>query len=100
MCSTTLSVSSDIANVTASHIHRGRSGVNGPVVFPLYTGTGAFDPNTPVGGGIMLSAENLVDLLTGYYYVNVHTTAFPGGEIRGQIGAVPQRIYLPTVFRN
>lgn len=32
--------------------------------------------------GVVVKEE---DLLNGMYYVNVHTSAFPGGEIRGQI---------------
>ncbi|MBP6785952.1 MAG: ScyD/ScyE family protein [Candidatus Promineofilum sp.] len=79
----------DIDNVTASHIHQAPVGVNGPVIFPLYLGGGMFDPDHPIGGGLALRAENLVDLLTGYYYVNVHTTDHPSGEIRGQIAPVP-----------
>lgn len=79
---------SDIVSVTASHIHFGPVGVNGPVAHALYTGTGLFDPDNPVSGTVDLSAGELVDLLTGYFYVNVHTSANPGGEIRGQIGGV------------
>ena len=79
----------DIDNVTASHIHKAPVGVNGPIIFPLYMGGGTFDPDHPVGGGVALGAEHLVDLLTGYYYVNVHTTDHPSGEIRGQIAPVP-----------
>ncbi|HRW06750.1 MAG TPA: CHRD domain-containing protein, partial [Caldilineaceae bacterium] len=79
---------SDIISVTASHIHFGPVGVNGPVAHGLYTGTGLFDANNPVSGTVQLSANELVDLLTGYLYVNVHTSANPGGEIRGQIGGV------------
>jgi hypothetical protein len=59
-----------------------------------------FGPGNPVGGGNGLSAPDLVDLLTGYYYVNVHTAAVASGEIRGQIGAVPVHLYLPAVVRN
>lgn len=77
---------SDIVSVTASHIHLGPTGKNGQVLFPLFGGSGSFDPAHPVGGAVSLSAQNWVDLLTGYYYVNVHTSAKPGGEIRGQIG--------------
>lgn len=77
---------SDIVSVTASHIHWGPTGKNGPVIFPLFGGNGSFDPAHPVGGAVTLSAQNWVDLLTGYYYVNVHTSSKPGGEIRGQIG--------------
>lgn len=77
---------SDIMNVTAAHIHAAPAGMNGSSVFTLYDGTGSFDADNPVGGAVSLSAENLVDLLTDYYYVNVHTTANSSGEIRGQIG--------------
>jgi hypothetical protein len=88
---------SDITGVTASHIHKAPVGVNGPVVFPLFMGDGVFDPDNPVGGGVGLGAENLVDLLTGFYYVNVHTEAHPAGEIRGQIGASALLSYMPVV---
>lgn len=77
---------SNIISITASHIHSAPTGKNGPVIFPLYAGSGAFDPTHPVGGAVALTAQNWVDLLTGYYYVNVHTNAKPSGEIRGQIG--------------
>lgn len=91
----------EIDNVTASHIHKGPVGVNGGVVFPLFTGGGTFDPDNPIGGGVNLGAAHLVDLLTGYYYVNVHTTDHPSGEIRGQIGAVPEvhTAILPIIRR-
>ncbi|MEZ4617296.1 MAG: CHRD domain-containing protein [Caldilineaceae bacterium] len=79
---------SDIISITASHIHFGPAGQNGPVAHGLYTGTGSFDPDHPISGTVTLSAKEMVDLLTGYLYVNVHTTANPGGEIRGQIGGV------------
>jgi hypothetical protein len=78
---------SDIDNITMAHIHRAPRGVNGGVIHWLF-GNGqqvVFGPENPAGGGVMLNAEHLVDLLTEYSYVNVHTTEFPGGEIRGQI---------------
>jgi hypothetical protein len=93
----------EIAGITASHIHLGPAGQNGPPVFTLFDGNGLFDPDHPVGAGVMLNAENLVDLLTGYYYVNVHTESYPSGEIRGQINqpsVQEHNIYLPVVFRN
>ena len=87
----------DIDKVTASHIHLGPAGEAGPVVFPLYLGgPPPFDPDNPIGGGVELGAEHLVDLLTAYYYVNVHTTDFPPGEIRGQIVAEPVMVYMPV----
>lgn len=78
---------SDIMSVRAAHIHAAPAGMTGSSVFTLYNGMGSFDADNPVGGAVSLSAENLVDLLTDYYYVNVHTTTNPSGEIRGQISA-------------
>ncbi len=70
---------------TAAHIHPGAVGVNGPVLFPL--------SETAAGSGVWVSAADavLTDaqitlLTTGSLYFNAHSTAFPGGQIRGQIG--------------
>ena len=92
----------DISDITMSHIHKGWPGMNGPVVHWLYhaAGTnaqgGPWDEDNPIGGCLMFNAEHMVDLLTGYYYVNVHTSAYPAGEIRGQIGAL-YRTNTPAV---
>jgi hypothetical protein len=57
-------------------------------VFPLAiagsTISGTYTPTT----------ADLTNLRAGNWYVNIHTTAFPGGEIRGQL--MPAR--LPTTF--
>jgi hypothetical protein len=95
----------DITGITQAHIHLGPRGVNGDIVHWLYDPTGVqapgntFDPDNPVGGSIRLDAENLVDLLTRFYYVNVHTETYPAGEIRGQIFEHHQ-LMLPIIFRN
>ena len=91
----------NIISVTASHIHIGPVGKNGPVVFSLFEqGSGAtLGPNNPVGGCLAINGKNLVDLLTNFWYINVHTTANPGGEIRGQV--TPQsNVYLPLAGKN
>jgi hypothetical protein len=74
-----------VASVTGHHIHRAVAGVNGPVVVNfggVYSGSVTITP--------LLAAE-IVSNPTGFY-VNLHTAAFPGGEIRGQLVQVP-----PTV---
>jgi len=70
---------------TASHIHRGEVGVAGPVVLPL-------DVTAPVTSPItleptVLDSTQRADLMKNLYYVNIHSEAFPGGEIRGQLTA-------------
>ncbi|MBC7776171.1 MAG: CHRD domain-containing protein [Phycisphaerae bacterium] len=68
---------------TAAHIHNAATGVSGPVVTPLSTGL----PNTYVGDldFSALPADFLQKLKDKLLYVNVHTAANPGGEIRGQL---------------
>ena len=65
---------------TASHLHIGAVGVNGGVILPL----AAAGPNAFTGSGV-LSAANVAALTSAGTYVNVHTAANPGGEIRGQV---------------
>ncbi len=40
---------------------------------------------SPAQGSATLTDEQAADLMAGKYYVNVHTAANPGGEIRGQV---------------
>ena len=77
-----ISFSGLVAPQTASHIHRGAIAVNGPVIHNIGIGS-------PLDGIINLSAADVADLLGGNYYYNVHSTTYPGGEIRGQLGADP-----------
>jgi CHRD domain len=67
----------------ASHIHRGDAGAAGPVVIPLRT------PNASgASSGCAAVARTLVGSILGdpgSFYVNVHTSEFPGGAIRGQL---------------
>ncbi|VUX55720.1 conserved protein of unknown function [uncultured Woeseiaceae bacterium] len=69
---------------TAAHIHDGFAGTNGSVLVGL--DQDAMDPSLfTVPAGAMLDAAGVDRLLAGALYVNVHTAANPGGEIRGQI---------------
>lgn len=78
----------DIDNITAAHIHDGDAGANGGVVVGLDAATLA--PGTPASGTVTLTAEQVADLQASGYYINVHTSDVPSGEIRGQI--------MPHVF--
>ena len=71
-------------DATAAHIHDAFAGTNGGVLVPLeQDGT---DPNLfAVPADAALDAAGVDRLLAGALYVNTHTAAFPGGEIRGQI---------------
>jgi CHRD domain-containing protein len=105
-----LSYSGVESNVIQAHIHLGRTAVNGGIiaflcgpqpqagdkpVCPLREGTveGVIDA-ADIGTGAAgqgIPAGDLADAIRsirkGAVYANVHTTTFPGGEIRGQINS-------------
>jgi hypothetical protein len=66
---------------TMAHIHRGAKGQNGPIIVPLDKNGDTYT----VPGGRKLTKEQLEDLKKGNLYVNVHTNANKGGEVRGQL---------------
>jgi trimeric autotransporter adhesin len=73
----------NVAGATAAHVHAGQIGVNGGVAYPLVNGG---------DGTFSLMATDLTQgtlnaLLSGQWYLNVHTPTNPGGEVRGQIVA-------------
>jgi hypothetical protein len=72
---------------TAAHIHEGPAGVSGPIIVPLrepLAGSGVW-----IGTGTLSEAQ-FNSLQQGNLYFNVHSAAFPNGEIRGQILAQQQ----------
>jgi CHRD domain len=64
---------------TAAHFHAGEPGKNGGVVVPIAPAT------SPLEGSATLTDAQAADLTAGKWYVNVHTAANKGGEIRGQL---------------
>jgi hypothetical protein len=74
----------------AGHIHKAPAGVAGSIVVPLFVSpapptsarhikqSGLATPNTGTTGADLCHDPSA-------YYVNYHTTAFPGGAIRGQL---------------
>jgi CHRD domain len=67
---------------TMAHIHMGAAGKNGPVLIPL-TQTAPGEWSVPVGA--KLDTEQMKSYKAGELYVNVHSEANKGGEIRAQI---------------
>jgi hypothetical protein len=95
-----------LTGATMGHIHSGAAGVNGGILVWLLpaNGTAAQAPAPQLTGVIASSTINAswvrgttpisLDSLKALMrarnvYVNVHTSAFGGGEIRGQIGPTP-----------
>jgi hypothetical protein len=95
---------SDPTNIVAAHFHCGKPGENGPVVFGLISpGPLMLEGNTIRGTLTNANANpaaNCVPLIgrpvnniaalalairEGLVYLNIHTSAFPAGEIRGQV---------------
>lgn len=67
---------------TMAHIHLAAKGANGPVIVPL---TKTADGVWSVPAGARLTDAQYASYVAGDLYVNVHSAAFPGGEIRSQI---------------
>jgi hypothetical protein len=66
----------------AAHIHLGGPGEKGPPIIPLEKGN---DGTWKVPEGTTLSDEQYAAYKAGKLYVNVHSAANKGGEIRGQL---------------
>lgn len=71
--------------VTAAHFHGpAMAGQNAVVVVPL-SGSLA----SPISGSATLTAAQVAELSAGKWYLNLHTAAHPGGELRGQVAGRP-----------
>lgn len=78
---------------TATHIHApAPPGTSASVIIPFTAANGFVAGLTSgsVSYTNTLTPTQASQLLAGLFYVNVHTTVFPGGEIRGQLLAVPE----------
>jgi hypothetical protein len=70
----------------AAHIHRGRSNQNGPIVVPLTPHPSGGDPGASSGCVTVDAALSRAILKNPHkFYANVHTAAFGGGAVRGQL---------------
>lgn len=75
------SVKTTGVNGNAAHIHVGAAGTNGPVIIPLTKSGDEYS----VPAGAKLTEEQMKRYKAGELYVNVHTVANPGGEVRAQL---------------
>jgi hypothetical protein len=67
---------------TAAHIHQGAKGKNGP---PIITLTMSSADEWVVPAGAVLTEAQYKSLQDGDLYINVHSDAYKGGEIRAQL---------------
>ena len=82
----TLSIDVSVAglsgDITGIHVHEGAVGNNGGVVYNLTNSVSGNRVRAVLRG---LTSDEVSKFLSGAFYLNVHTAANPGGEIRGQI---------------
>jgi hypothetical protein len=70
-----------IDTVAASHIHKAAEGKSGNIVVPFFAGTLKTK-------GCVKAAKSVIAAIAknpSSYYVNIHTTEYPAGAIRGQL---------------
>jgi len=92
----------DVAQITTAYIYDGAVGVNGPPLVDLdaeafFGGGGLFGAAVR---GISFGSGGTASemLLAGGTYINLHTTTYPSGEIRGQlVPVVPEPTGLALV---
>lgn len=69
--------------LTGAHFHTGPLNMNGPVAINL---TDDIEGNLIVNDEpIAVTSDVLASFLTGELYINLHTSTYPGGELRGQV---------------
>lgn len=101
-----------LGTVTVAHFHRAAAGSNGSVVYwlaaqgaPNTLPTTLLSPALPggvtaasgTGTGRLGSSALINDALNGLLYINIHSTRFGPGEIRGQVVPAPAGLALVGV---
>ena len=83
--------------ITDAHVHFGARGVAGPPIIPLGSNVNGNRISAVITG---LADSTITGFLAGRYYINVHTAANPGGEIRGQIGLETEILLTASLDGN
>ena len=66
---------------TAAHFHGPATPLeNAPVIIVFNGGLAS-----PIKGTVTLTPDQATQFLAGSWYINIHTPAYPGGELRGQV---------------
>lgn len=90
----TLSFSGLSGAFTGGHIHCcAGPGATAPVIVPFdtfFVGSANNTAGTLTNFAFTLTAAQVTAMINGQTYVNIHTAANGGGEIRGQLNAVPE----------
>ena len=81
-CSVTAEIKATGMTATAAHIHQGAAGSNGGVIVPF---TKSGDNTFVAPAGSKMTPEQCSAYKAGNTYVNVHSDAHKGGEIRAQL---------------
>jgi hypothetical protein len=66
---------------TAAHFHGPSSALANAPVIVVFSGS----LSSPFKGMATLTPDQATQFLAGTWYINIHTQAYPGGELRGQV---------------
>lgn len=87
----TYSVTHNVPNPSAAHLHTGTITNAGPVTISLNVAPSNF------GGTVSITQPQVSDLEGGRMYINIHTSANPDGEIRGQVIRPTEALYVANM---
>lgn len=87
--SMTIHTEHNVSSPINAHVHFGAPGVEGPIRYSYASFTSPMDETWS-----HMTTTDINDLLAGNLYVNVHSTGFPSGEIRGQLVLDQQLSYI------
>ncbi len=84
-----------LGTVTAMHFHgNAAAGSNAGVKAGITVAA------SPISGNVTVAEADEAAMLAGMWYINIHTSAFAGGEIRGQVAAAPITHILSAVINE